>query len=295
MQLTLDYPSIRRYHSLNFNLSAIRNHHRVRGRSMNSWWNSIEAVLLFNSWMEIVSLGGAALTLISLVLLWRHGNRMASELIGRERRASKRIKAVESAAEEIRKELLTTQQSQDIADQQRRLALMDAESLRNEMQTLRKRYSDAEGSLKSRIEALKDIGSTQGITQSSTMSQGLSERTTQIDDQQKKMLIKLLKTGPKGELDIISVLDDPASLQAAIELKSIFDDHGWTTQDIVQSAFAQNPEGIALVIHSKQTAPSYAKFVQRTLTSAGLPVSAQINNKYREWSLSMIVGQFDAA
>ena len=262
---------------------------------MNSWWGSIEAVSLFNSWMEIFSLVGAALTLFSIVLLWRHGNRMAGDLINRERRAVKRIKAVESAAEEIRKELLTTQQSQDIADQQRRLALMDAESLRKEMQSLRKRYSDAENSLKSRIEALRDIDSTQGITQNSTTSEALSERTTQLDDQQKKMLIKLLKTGPKGELDIISVLDNPVSHQAATELKSIFDDHGWTTQDIVQSAFAQNPEGIVLVIHSKQTAPSYAKFVQRTLTSAGLPVSAQVNNKYREWSLSMIVGQFEAA
>jgi DNA gyrase/topoisomerase IV subunit A len=262
---------------------------------MNSWWSSIEAVSLFNSWMEIFCLVGAVLTLISIVLLWRHGNRMVSDLINRERRAVKRIKAVEGAAEEIRKELLTTQQSQDIADQQRRLAQMDAESLRDEMQNLRKRYADAEGSLKSRIEALKDIDSTQGITQNSTTSQGLSERTSQLDNQQKKMLVKLLKTGPKGELDIISVLDDPVSHQAAMELKSIFDDHGWTTQDIVQSAFAQNPEGIVLVIHSKQTAPSYAKFVQRTLTSAGLPVSAQVNNKYREWSLSMIVGQFDAA
>jgi hypothetical protein len=262
---------------------------------MNSWWGSIEAVSLFNSWMEIFSLVGASLTVISIVLLWRHGNRMTSDLINRERRAVKRIKAVESAAEEIRKELLTTQQSQDIADQKRRLAQMDAESLRKEMHSLRQRYSDAENSLKSRIEALKDIDSTQGITQNSTTSEASSERTTQLDDQQKNMLIKLLKTGPKGELDIISVLDDPVSHQAATELKSIFDDNGWTTQDIVQSAFAQNPEGIIIVIHSKQTAPSYAKFVQRTLTSAGLPVSAQVNNKYREWSLSIIVGQFEAA
>jgi hypothetical protein len=261
---------------------------------MNFWWNSIEAVDSFNSWMEIISLLGASLTLISVGLLWRHGNQMANDLIDRERRAGKRIKAVEKAAEEIRKELLATQQSQDIADQQRRLAQMDAESLRNEMHSLRKRYADAEGSLKSRIEALKDIGSTQGETQNSTTSQSLSQPETQIDAQQRKMLTKLLKSGPKGELDIIAVLEDPVSHQAAIELKSIFDDQGWTTQDIIQSGFAQPPEGIVLVIHSKQTAPSYAKFVQRTLTSAGLPVSAQINNKFREWSLSMIVGQFDA-
>ncbi len=262
---------------------------------MNSWWNNIETVNSFNTWMEIITLLAAALTLISIVLLWRNGNLMARHLIDRERRAGKRINAVEKAAEEIRRELLATQQNQDIADQQRRLAQMDAETLRKEMQSLRKRYSDAEGSLKSRIEALKDIGNTQGTTQGSTTNQNFGTRTTQLDTQQRKMLIKLLKTGPKGELDIISVLDDPISHQAATELKSIFDDQGWTTQDIVQSAFTQAPEGIMMVIHSKQTAPSYAKFIQRTLTSAGLPVSAQINNKFREWSLSIIVGQFESA
>lgn len=263
---------------------------------MNSWWNNLEAVISFNSWMEIISLLAAALTLISIVLLWRKGNLMVRHLIDREHRASKRISAVEKAAEEIRKELLATQQSQDIADQQRRLAQMDAETLRKEMQGLRKRYSDAEGSLKSRIEALKDIDSnTQRTTQGSATTQGLSQGTTQLDVQQKRMLNKLLKTGPKGELDIISVLDDPTSHQTAVELKAIFDEYGWTTQDIVQSAFAQPPEGIMMVIHSKQTAPSYAKFIQRTLTSAGLPVSAQINNKFREWSLSIIVGQFESA
>ena len=262
---------------------------------MDSWWSNIEIVNSLNAWMEIIVLLSAALTLISIVLLWRNGNQMARHLIDREHRSAKRIKAVEKAAEEIRKELLATQQSQDIADQQRRLAQMDAETLRKEMQSLRKRYSDAEGSLKSRIEALKDIGNTQGTTQGSTTTDNFGVDATQIDAQQKKMLIKLLKTGPRGELDIISVLDDPISHQAANELKSIFDDNGWTTQDIVQSAFIQPPEGIVLVIHSKQTAPSYAKFVQRTLTSAGLPVSAQINNKFREWSLSMIVGQIDSA
>ncbi|MEJ2041187.1 MAG: hypothetical protein P8X55_20010, partial [Desulfosarcinaceae bacterium] len=65
----------------------------------------------------------------------------------------------------------------------------------------------------------------------------------------------------------------------------------WTTQGIVQSAFSNPPKGITLVIHSKQTAPSYAKFLQRTFTTIGLPVAAQVNNKYREWSISMVVGQ----
>ncbi len=262
---------------------------------MNLWWNNIEAINAFNTWMEVVALATAALTFISLLLLWRNGNQMANHLMDRERRASKRIKAVEKAAEEIRKELLSAQQSQDIVDQQRRLAEMDADALRKEMDQVRQRYSSAEGDLKKRIQELKDIHTTQGITKGAATTQGFGIDTSRLDPQQKKMLIKLLKTGPKGELDIISVLDNHGSQQAAMEMKKVFDDNGWSTSDIVQSAFSTPPEGIVLVIHSKQTAPSYAKFLQRTLTTMGLPVSAQVNSKYREWSISMIVGQIDSA
>ncbi len=262
---------------------------------MTSWWNDIESITTFNAWMEVLVLASATVTLISVLLLWKNGSQMARHLIDRERRSSKRIKAVEKAAEQIRKELLTQQQSQDIADQQRRLAQMDAESLRAELHKTRKRYSDAEGALKERIEELKDIRTTHGVTTGASTTQGFGIDTTKLDPQQRKMLVKLLKTGPKGELDIISVLDNSGSHAAAVELKQIFEDYGWSTSDIVQSAFSDPPEGIRLVINSKETAPSYAKFLQRTLTTVGLPVSAQINNKYREWSISMIVGQIDSA
>ena len=266
---------------------------------MNSWWNNIETIHTINTWMEVIAFIAATLTFISLLLLWRNGSQMARYLVDRERRANKRIKAVEKAAEKIRKELLETQQNQDIMDQQRRLAEMDADTLRKEMDKVRTRYSKAEGALKDRIKELKDIHITQGFgqgtTQGAATTQSFGVDSSQLEPQQKKMLIKLLKTGPKGELDIISVLDNAGSHRAATELKTIFDGQGWTTSEIVQSAFSNPPEGIALVIHSKQTAPSYAKFLQRTFTTLGLPVAAQINDKYREWSLSMIVGQIESA
>lgn len=262
---------------------------------MNAWWNNFESVHAFNTWMEVITLIGATLAFICLLLLWRNGNNMVRQLIDRERRSNKRIRAVEKAAEQIRKELLSTQQNQDIADQQRRLAEMDADALRREMETVRSRYSKAEGALKDRIKELKDIHITQGVTtQGVSTTQNGGQNTSVLDIQQKKMLAKLLKTGSKGELDIISVMDDPDSQEAALELKSIFETHGWTTSDIIQSAFSHPQEGIILIIHSKQTAPSYAKFLQKTLTTIGLRVSAQINSKYREWSLSMIVGRIDA-
>ncbi len=262
---------------------------------MSSWWNDPQTVSSFNNWAEVIALFAAALTFISILYLWRNGYKMATFLVDRERRSSKRIKAVEKAAEQIRKELLATQQNQDIVDQRRRLAEMDSGALRKELEQLRKNYSDAEGALKDRIEELKDINITQSTTQGSATTQNLDAKKSNLDIQQQKMLIKLLKTGPKGELDIISVLDDPDSHQTALGIKKIFDDQGWTTQNIIQSAFSIPPEGIVLTIHSKQTAPSYAKFLQRTLTTIGLPVSAQINSKFREWSISMVVGKIDSA
>lgn len=262
---------------------------------MSSWWNDLQAVSVFNTWAEVIALFAAAITFISILYLWRNGTKMATYLIDREQRASKRIKNVEKAAEQIRKELLTTQQNQDIVDQRRRLAEMDSGALRKELEQLRKRYTDAEVALKSRIKELKDINITQGATQGSATTKNLETKKNNLDIQQQKMLIKLLKSGPKGELDIISDLEDPDSHQTALGLKKIFDDQGWATSDIIQSAFSKPPEGVVLAIHSKQTAPSYAKFLQRTLTTIGLPVSAEINSKFREWSMSMIVGKIDSA
>ena len=258
---------------------------------MFQFWTNLEALASLSGWIQVVAVLSAAATTVFVFLLWSNGNRMISFLIDRERHASNRIKAVEKAAEQIRRELLETQQNQDIADQKRRLAEMDAGALRKEMEKIRSRYSMAEGALKDRIDELKDMN----ITQTSGSS-GLGHITTRelqstLDSQQRKMLISLLKSGPKGELDLIAVLDDSDSNSLALDFKKIFDEQGWTTQGIVQSAFSSPPKGLSLVIHSKQTAPSYAKFLQRTFTTLGLPVTVQINNKFREWSISLIVGQ----
>lgn len=255
---------------------------------MFQWWQNFESLVAFNGWMQVIALLSVVATGVSVYFLWINGNRMIQNLMEREQHAGKRIKAVETAAEKLRKELLETQQNQDIADQKRRLAEMDSDALRKEMEKIRKRYTDAEGALKDRINELKDFN----ITQSRDLSQTAGQKHINLDEQQEKMLGKLLLSGPKGEIDLIAMMDSPESNDLAAQFMAIFDQHGWTTKGIIQSAFSNPPEGIILVIHSKQTAPSYAKFLQRTLTTIGFPVSAQINKKYREWSISMIVGQF---
>ena len=258
---------------------------------MFSWWQSLESVAVFNFWMQLIAMIGASLTGVSTLFLWMNGSRMTRYLLEREHSASQKMKAVEKAAEQIRKELLATQQNQDIADQRRRLAEMDAGALRKEMEQTRLRYANAEGTLKDRIKELKDMNITHGSA-ATTRPVEVEKKKGVLDSQQCGMLNKLLSSGPKGEIDILSVLDDPLSHETALEMKKIFDAQGWSSPEIVQSAFSQPPEGFVLIIHSKQTAPSYAKFLQRTLTTTGLPVSAQINSKYREWSISLLVGQF---
>jgi hypothetical protein len=257
---------------------------------MFAWWYDIESVATFNNWMQLVAMIGASMTTISILMLWVNGNRMTQSLIQREGSASRKIKAVEKAAEQIRKELLATQQNQDIAEQRRQLAEMDADTLRKEMEQTRKRYADAEGALKERIDELKDMNITQDAPANQTV-ETVAPTKGLLDDQQRKMLTKLLSSGPKGELDIISMLDDPISYDTAVDMKEIFDNQGWSTSEIIQSAFTHPPQGVVLVIHSKLTAPSYAKFLQRSLTTIGLPVSVQISAKYREWSISIIIGQ----
>ena len=259
---------------------------------MSPLLHEIQGMIVFNNWIQILSTICAFFSVISIMFLWRYGNKMIDSLIEREQKASRKIKAVEKAAEQMRKDLLSTQQDQDIANQRRQLAEMDADALRKELERTRTQYAKAENAFKDRIGELKNLNITQSnLSQSATGSTTMGVKKSALDNEQKKMLSKLLQSGPKGELDIISVLDNADSHEMAVELKSYLDHYGWATRDIVQSAFTNPPDGLVLVIHSKQTAPSYAKFLQRMFTTIGLHVSAQINEKYPEWSISLIIGQ----
>ena len=108
---------------------------------------------------------------------------------------------------------------------------------------------------------------------------------------QRDHLKSLLEPGPKGDLDIIAVMDNEASGLLAEELRQIFEADGWTTKPVIQSAFSDLPDGLLLAVNSRDTAPSYASFLQRTFTPIGFNVSATVNRKYREWSLTLVVGQ----
>jgi hypothetical protein len=90
------------------------------------------------------------------------------------------------------------------------------------------------------------------------------------------------------------VVGDETSQATAEQLEEILSNDGWKTNGVAQSAFSRPPKGFALAVHSKETAPSYASFLQRVFTTIGLEVSALVDEKkYREWSLTVIVGSMD--
>ena len=130
---------------------------------MIPWWQNLDGLIAINGWVQFVAVLGGLATIVSVLFLWSYGNKMINILVRREQKASQKIAAVEKAAEQIRKELLSTRQNQDIADQRRHLAEMDADSLRKELEHTRKRYSQAETALKDRIGDLKNLHITQGM------------------------------------------------------------------------------------------------------------------------------------
>ena len=114
-----------------------------------------------------------------------------------------------------------------------------------------------------------------------------------LSENQREQLIDLLDPGPKGNVDIFCVMDNQRSEMTARQLEEILTADGWKTNGVAQSAFSNPPKGLVLAVNNKETAPSYASFLQRVFSTIGMDVSAKIDKKYREWSLTVIVGAID--
>ncbi len=240
-----------------------------------SIWNSISGVTAaYYFFAGGVVLGSLSL-LINILQLRNSDRRMTTLRSDDFSLSTKRMKSIESAAGDIRKELLDVQQERDIL----------IEKLKVKEDELEKIHYALDDAVKQRSE----LSQTTQPTEMVQSSDGESEFP--LSTEQREQLIALLDPGPKGDVDIISVIGDHRSNLLAQELDKIFKADGWSTKGAAQSAFSKVPEGIVLSVHSKETAPSYASFIQRTMATVGFPVSAAVNNKYREWSLTLIVGK----
>lgn len=253
---------------------------------MLSIWNSISGATALSHILEAGVVLSAGCCFTSIFLLRRMDRRMAEMRDDSHDSSSKRLKSIETAAGDIRKELLDVQQERDILVEKLKMKEEEFKKLHSALDEAVKKSADQKAEIKEECSSDGKTVQPDKLEPEATMqTQGPLSR------EQREQLIALLDPGPKGDVNILSVIGDDTSHQLAVELDEIFNADGWTTKGVAQSAFSKMPEGILLSVHSKETAPSYASFVQRTMATIGFPVSATVNNKYREWSFTLIVGK----
>jgi hypothetical protein len=256
---------------------------------MLSWWTNMESLAAVNNWMLTATLVLAALTGILVFLTVGKSRTLVHRLSSDLEKARKRVLSLQKTAEEIRRELLQTQQHQDISQLKLKTSKSSAQELRQELLDARKRLEIAEAAVKAHKERIED-DDPETIDELDL----LLEPEGGISESQREQLIGLLDPGPKGNVDLYCVMGDDTSELIADQLDEILTADGWKTNGVAQSSFSNPPEGLVMVVNSKETAPSYASFLQRVFTTIGMAVSAKIDTKYREWSLSLIVGKSDS-
>ena len=253
---------------------------------MTSWWMDIGTVASLNNWSLFATMVFAALAGITAFLRTRRNQQQTSELRQTLKASQKSVKSLEKAAESIRRKLLETQQHQDISQLKLQSSKSSAEELRQSLLDARKRLEVAEQAIRERQAQASKSGDDEVLD---ILDLEL-EPDIGLSESQREQLIGLLDPGPKGNVDIFCVMDDAGSEQTARQIEDILASDGWKTNGVAQSAFANPPQGIRLAVNSKETAPSYASFLQRVFSTIGIPVSAKIDKKYREWSLTIVVG-----
>jgi len=255
---------------------------------MTSWWNDMNAITRFAASMQTLAFLFIILTTIGTGLLAWLRQRILFLRNEKDVSLKQRLQAIEKAAENIRKELMSTQQDKDIVQQRLKVMEDATEAISKELiATKQKQVNFKKEDKKNEPNYNVKKQTVQSEVEISSKTSGMQHI---LEKAQRKKLIEILKSGAKGEIDIIAVMDDNVSQILAQELDALFKSNGWLTNGVVKSAFAEIPSGIILAANSKHTAPSYASFLQRTFITIGVPVSAATNNKYREWSLTLIAG-----
>ena len=246
----------------------------------------MDSVAALNNWMLAATLVCAALTGVLVFLTVGRVKGHADQLSQDLESSRKRINSLKKTAEEIRKELLQTQQHQDINQLKLKASKSSTQELRQALLDARERLEIAETEIKARQ------GGGDGSEIIETLDLEL-EPEGGLSDSQREQLIDLLDPGPKGNVDIFCIMGDEMSELTARQLDEVMTADGWKTNGVAQSAFSNLPQGLVLAVNSKETAPSYASFLQRVFSTIGMPVSAKVDTKYREWSLTVIVGAID--
>lgn len=255
---------------------------------MSVWWSHFSSIVASREFLFIVAMIFAA----STGILFFYSKRIRKQ-VGLLRQqleiTRKKVSTLEKAASEVRQELLNMLQKQDI------------DAVKNSFPTFDEIHHKTPPKIQTAIKAPDIVSIRKSGVQPKAQplkKKAPADLDASIDDglspRQCEQLIALLDPGPKGNLDIFYVVGDKKSEKAARKIEKIFSADGWKTNGVARSVFSSPPRGILMVVNSKETAPSYSSFIERVFTNAKIPVFANTDSKYREWSLSVIIGNLDA-
>lgn len=251
-----------------------------------NWWSTLEMVANANRLSLYATAGFAVLTLLGSLLMVLTSKRRLNRVSESPREVGEMPPSTFTDGGGVDDQALTEalSQTQGLAE---KLGAKDSEieALRRQLKEERQKQQATEHLL------VEQQRREQAQEENQRMHEAQAAVRARLPKAQRDHLKALLGPGPKGDLDIIAVMDNEASGLLAEELRQIFDADGWTTKPVIQSAFSDLPDGLLLAVNSRDTAPSYASFLQRTFTTIGFNVSATVNRKYREWSLTLVVGK----
>jgi hypothetical protein len=259
-----------------------------------NWWHNLETVASANRMALFATMGFAALTLLGSMIMALVSKRRSNVLTALGGIADsappssvKQRSAFDSGTGEIDENLRAALEQSDELVQRLGAKEAEVEALKRQLNEERQKQQATEHLL------VEQQRREQVHEENERMVKAQAAVRARLPKAERNHLKALLGPGPKGDLDIIAVMDNEASGLLAEELRQIFEADGWTTKPVIQSAFSDMPDGLLLAVNSRDTAPSYASFLQRTFSTIGFKVSATVNRKYREWSLTLVVGKAD--
>jgi DNA-binding transcriptional MerR regulator len=234
---------------------------------MAAWWNAVDAVSRFNTLMQVLAVLFIILSAAATALSIKSTNRVS---FLKDLEAKKLGASLEKTRESLQKSNAEREAAERTLNEQLQIARQSAEVAVQES-AVAKQSAEAAN--------LKAVEAQNKIT------------PRHLTEDQKQKLFQLLRSGPKGPVEITSLLGDPESHSFALELDAIFNNAGWKTNGVNQGVFNGSPKGLILQIKSVQASPPNAGYLQKALAAIGYHASGELAEGLPEQKLALIVGQ----
>ena len=160
-------------------------------------------------------------------------------------------------------------------------------------------HEEEEKMLKNKEDKPISIGNVTGdVVISQNQSGGITAHTVNIGPQTRKLtkeqeitFVEYLKNNPKGDIIIEVKGPDKEPNEFANQLEELFKQSGWNiTAHPISLVGNYDAKGMALLVHSKETAPPYINYLYRAFKTIGIDIHAEIANSRPEGSLTLVIG-----